>query len=93
MWLSGLGHSFEGATASGSYHDVFFLVPGDFDFSENDFGHGCDNCVYCSFVGSVNPRVLYHGLSAAVARLVIDDYNGFEVFLSSPTLQCGKQQF
>ena len=33
MWLTGLGESFEEATQSHAYHDVFFLIPGDFDFS------------------------------------------------------------
>lgn len=36
MWLCGLGDSFEQATQNGSHHDVFFLIPGDFDFSTEE---------------------------------------------------------
>jgi len=33
MWLSGLGEAFEDATRTLAHDDVFFLIPGDFDFS------------------------------------------------------------
>src|SRR5258708_5120299 len=36
MWLSGLGHCFDAATESRSYNDVFFLLPGHFDFSSEE---------------------------------------------------------
>jgi hypothetical protein len=36
MWLSGLGYCFDAATTNRSYNDVFFLLPGDFDFSSSD---------------------------------------------------------
>ena len=36
MWLRGLGDAFEQATHDGSHHDVFFLIPGDFDFATQE---------------------------------------------------------
>lgn len=33
MWLHGLGDAFEKARVSGDNHDVFWLIPGDFDFT------------------------------------------------------------
>lgn len=33
MWLTGLGNAFELAQADGAVHDVFWLIPGDFDFA------------------------------------------------------------
>lgn len=33
MWLTGLGSAFQDATAAQSPHDVFWLIPGDFDYA------------------------------------------------------------
>jgi hypothetical protein len=33
MWLRGLGDSFEDATDKKAHHDIFWLIPGDFDFT------------------------------------------------------------
>lgn len=36
MWLRGLGDVFEDAEREKNYHDVFWLIPGDFDFSTDE---------------------------------------------------------
>ena len=36
MWLRGLGDSFEEASKHDSHFDVFFLIPGDFDYSTEE---------------------------------------------------------
>ena len=36
MWLRGLGDAFQQAGTEGAIHDVFWLIPGDFDYSTNE---------------------------------------------------------
>jgi hypothetical protein len=36
MWLRGLGDAFQHAEQEGAIHDVFWLIPGDFDYSTKD---------------------------------------------------------
>jgi hypothetical protein len=36
MWLRGLGDAFRAAEDDGAYHDVFWLIPGDFDFATEE---------------------------------------------------------
>lgn len=33
MWLAGLGNAFEAAKSDAAVHDVFWLIPGDFDYA------------------------------------------------------------
>ena len=36
MWLRGLGDAFQQAETEGAIHDVFWLIPGDFDYSTKE---------------------------------------------------------
>jgi hypothetical protein len=42
MWLRGLGDAFQQAELEGALHDVFWLIPGDFDYSTKE-GRGALN--------------------------------------------------